>query len=456
MKSLTSAAFEGNTARPDSTIEFPRLHRGHSWTKSADTSIRTALRTDNSCASSVTSTTSASSVDTQGETLYSSHTQQPLMSGMTTYYLYNDGKVVGTSHINPATHASREPSSPSAYERRGDIVGAYLARRAMTYPARATSSEYQSQEWPHTYDGQQNDEIKVPESNEGDHWSEENDDSQDYTLTFFPDHSSTVGYMGLASQSDRNYPYPDPDFIRYQYSLHNLLPYIQPERKLNAFNGMCMDIVEQDTHVVFADDIPKKLLVLFLGRKVVNKFIQTTERDDNVNWRGRATRQILFLPRGQTSKVAMRILIAWMFRACQRSTMGCMQPIRIPGNTFAACTLAQTMELFELRKDAYRIDLYISQNHFARPVFPVELKTLWNCLGETSKYVYAAIKAVGNRVRDMEAGSAVRAPWLEELGSLLEAHPQIKARVYDADLNERYRPVFGTRWMYSERGNSGC
>ncbi|KAI8943714.1 hypothetical protein NX059_001694 [Plenodomus lindquistii] len=370
---------------------------------------------------------------------------------MTTYYLYEDGNMVGTSNVDPAAKAAPTPRSPGFYERRGDVVGAYLARRAMADRARASFSSYHDQESLREVDSWEDDRNKLPGSSEQDYWSEGNDDSQKNAPTSSPNHPSTFGYAGFASQSGQHFPYPDPELIRHQFTLYSLLPYIQPERKLNAFDGIRMDIVEQDTGVVLADDIPKKLLVLFLGRKVVNKFIETIRRVDNINWKGPPTRQMLFVPRGHASRVSMRILVAWMLRACQRGTMGSMQPIRIPNNLFAACTLAQTMELFELRRDAYRIDLYVAKNHLVRPIFPVELETLWNCLGDTSKYCYAAIKAIGNRLRGVEAGLEARTPWAEETVALLERHPRLKARVYDAELNEAYQPSFGTQWMYSER-----
>lgn len=133
--------------------------------------------------------------------------------------------------------------------------------------------------------------------------------------------------------------------------------------------------------------------------------------------------------------------------------METMQPIRIPKNLFAACSLAQTMELFALYRDAYRVDLSLSKTLFMRPIFPVELETLWNCLGEHSRYVYCAIKAVGNHIRALDGtGAAKELGWMEQMTFFLEMHEQIKARVNDTRLNEEYRPVFGTQWMYTERG----
>jgi len=363
--------------------------------------------------------------------------------------LYKEGRVVGTSFSCPSARYAGELQSLDTYKQRGDVVGAYLARRAMCHPTHGSQRvDLPPQKSPLRTD-EQHGAVDLRERIERGHGFDGNNDSPNWASNLFSD---TVGDMGLASRSGK-VAWPNLDTIRPRHTMYSLLSYIQPERKLNSLKGMCLDIVEQDTGDLLADTVPKKLLVLFLGRRVINKFIRTTERYDNVNWSGQATRQILFLPRGQSSRAAVRILVAWMSRACRQGTMEDMQQIRIPENLFAACSLAQTMELFGLHRDAYRADLSISQTQLVRPIFPVELATLWNCLGERSKYVYAAIKAVGNRIRALDAaGPAKELAWADQMTVFLETNVEIKTRVYDARLNEEYQPMFGTRWMYIERG----
>lgn len=215
--------------------------------------------------------------------------------------------------------------------------------------------------------------------------------------------------------------------------------------------------------MVFAFAVPKKLLVLFLGRRIMNKFIKTLTREDNETWSGGPIKQILCLPRGHSSKVAIQILLAWMIRACQRHTMEDMRQITIPANTFAACSLAQTMELLGLHKDALRVDNFIAQNHFTRPVYATELETLWNCLGEGSRYVYAAVKAVGTRLQAYERGEVEMFPDAEAMMGVFRREPRLSARVRDLEQNETFRPEFGTKWMqdlhrdtrYNWRGDAG-
>jgi hypothetical protein len=126
--------------------------------------------------------------------------------------------------------------------------------------------------------------------------------------------------------------------------------------------------------------------------------------------------------------------------------MGIMKQIRVPRNTFVACSLAETMEVFDLHKDALRIDHYIAQTHFVRPIFAMELETLWNCLGESSRYVYAAIKAVGRRLQEYDKGINEDFPKVSEMLAMLDEYPTMKARVRDLDLNEGFQPVYGTEW----------
>ncbi|KAG9195754.1 hypothetical protein G6011_00875 [Alternaria panax] len=369
---------------------------------------------------------------------------------MTTYYHYDlDGKVRVSNPYPAAGVSTTGPLVADAYERQGDIVGAFLARRGMKYPAPGVSGVQQS--YGHSYhppmaaskgsvDGEPIGQSHQP--NDGDEYS-------GYTASSSPEVSDTLGWAGWASHSGVPRPYPNPEDIRHLHTLQNLLPYLQPERKLNALDGPVVDIVEQDTGATIAYQVPKKMLVLFLGRKLVNKFIRTTQREDNSNWRGAPTCQVMALPKGAASQAAMKILIAWMFRACQYQTMGSMRQIRIPKNTFVACSLARTMELFELHKDALRVDHYIATTGFVRPIFAVELETLWNCLGKESRYVYAAINVVGRRLRAFDAGSTSREFMGidEDMLAMLKEYADLEARVRDPELNEQHRPCFSTEWI---------
>lgn len=254
----------------------------------------------------------------------------------------------------------------------------------------------------------------------------------------FPGHQAGVYHdsYAYASTGPQQW-YPDPEHIRHLHTLYSLLPHIQPERKLNALDGPEMDIVDGHGYILFRA-VPKKLLILFLSRSIIRKFLRTISREDNEGWSGLPTQQLLVLPHGIASKAAITILVSWMTRACKSATMYTMKQLRIPTNLFVVCSLAQTLALFSLHKDAFRLDSAIAQQFHNRPIHAVELEALWNCMGEESRYVYACIRAVSYQERDERIS--------EELRKLGEKHPRLWARICDQSSNERHKPEFERRW----------
>ncbi|KAF1834592.1 hypothetical protein BDW02DRAFT_568839 [Decorospora gaudefroyi] len=368
---------------------------------------------------------------------------------MTTYYHYDEDGKVTTSTLDPAAPLfTRGLPGADSFAREGDIVGAYLASRERAYPARAGPEAHRFRGPAYQPSAQQYGGYANPEPVDQGYRSHDGYGSSGYTGgSSHQEYASLFGYGSRTAYSGVVRSYPDPEEIRHLHTLQSLLPYIQPEHAHNALEGPVMNIVEQDTGVVFADEVPKKMLVLFLGRNAIKKFIRTVQREDNENWSGAATCQELVLPRGKCSKYSMRIIVAWMFHACRHRTIGTTKQIRVPRSTFVACSLAETMHLLGLYRDAMRIDHYIASTHFYRPIFDAELLTLWNCLGEDSRYVYAAIKVVGRRLNESEKKGESVPGINQDMLAMLEQYPELNARVRDPELNEEYRPVFGTMWM---------
>lgn len=110
-----------------------------------------------------------------------------------------------------------------------------------------------------------------------------------------------------------------------------------------------------------------------------------------------------------------------------------MEQFQVPHNTYAACTLAQTLEFLGLCKDAYRVDMTISQDHFVRPIYSVELKQLWNRLGPDNRYTRAAAKAVQGQMRAYEKGEKGFRWACEDITKFLEWYPEMKAAVMGND-----------------------
>jgi hypothetical protein len=426
--------------------------------------------TENTVAGDLSSRSRKSSFDSETSTFYIRIEQDdPYISqkrriatpDKATFYYYDKEFRTAPFNLDPAAPLfTRGPPGPYPHMQDGDAVGAYLAQHEMSvnYPAQAASRAHQFQGPTYQPCTQQDSGNPNPTLADQGYWTNDDHELSGYTgsTQSSPNvHANTIGYAGWACHSGVIYPYPDPDSIRHLHTLHSLLPNIQPERKINSLQGPVVNIVEQDSGVMFAYQVPKKLLVLFLGRRTVNKFIRTVHREDDVNWKGAPICQELNLPRGHCSKAAVRILVSWMLRACKYETMGTMKQIRIPKKTFVACSLAETMTLFDLHKDVFRVDRFIALTHFIRPIFAVELETLWNCLGENSRYVYGAIRTVGRRLHVHESGHEGQQPGIDDdMYTMLEDYPRLKARVRNAELNQEFLPQFGTQWFQPKKQQS--
>jgi hypothetical protein len=408
---------------------------------SSGTSVTTDSPTYNFC-SAITTTSNDSNSPTVAAT-HSSFPQTGLRSPkMTTYYCYNEnGDLRSASTLDSVTHSYPEHPYLRYYLEHGDTVGAYLTQRAMMFPTCAAAEFYSHgsrgsqvayKQQPVAYHATTFADLR--------HESDEQCDSYDLFQHSYPKQAS-VARADHARHTSSRCTYPDPEDIRHLHNLLDLLPHIDPGRRFNGLSGASVDIVEQDTGTVFAHHVPKKMLVLFLGRKHVVKFIKTADRSE-----GSPKIQNMTLPRGIASTSAIKILIAWMIRACRPEYDSLIRQFGVPRNTFAACSLAQTLTLFGLHKDALRVDSFVANDHLKRTIFADELAALWKCMGENNRYVYAAIKAVSRRLRAYEADASEKHKSQEEIVQLLEQCPALKARVRDLYVNERYRPTFRTEW----------
>ncbi|KAJ4348703.1 uncharacterized protein N0V89_010081 [Didymosphaeria variabile] len=241
--------------------------------------------------------------------------------------------------------------------------------------------------------------------------------------------------------------YPNLELIRDHHSLRSLLPYIQPARFQNSLFGPTLDIVEEGTDHKFAAAVPKKMLALFCGRKMLNRFLRTLEREDNEKWVGGPVGQELRFPRHHVNHIGVKIVIAWMHRAC-RTPKEEMKQIRIPKNLFAALSLARALTAFGLHSDANRVDMFIANHHYQRPMYPNEIFSIWNCLPKDSKYIYRMIADLRKKRCEYESGNTNALKDAEKVLAFLEEHPELKARLDDKDYNDReeHRPFFGTEW----------
>ncbi|KAH4040740.1 hypothetical protein HBI56_014410 [Parastagonospora nodorum] len=413
---------------------------------SSSASVTTNSRT--ACSSTIT----CASTHSTCPTITVAHRSPPPLpkDSMAVYYHYDEqGNLQSTTAYDPLMQQGAGSFDPEHYLQRGDVVGAYLARRDAKYPASAIPRTYDPLRSGLDADGR--DQLATYGNQSAGGVRHETEDERNDSYDMQPDklslHAGIEDSDGLVAQAGQYHPYPNPEDIRHLHTLHSLLPWIHPERRLNALSGAAVDIIEEDTKTVLAHDVPKKVLVLLLGRNVVTKFIGTVDIRKNDRFDGFQKIQKMFIPRGISSIAAMRILLAWLMRACRFYNLSMIRQFNVPHSLFAASTLAQTLTLFGLHKDALRVDQAISQGHFVRPIYADELEQLWNCLGRYNRYTYAAIKVVGERLRAYEqtgASKEFRKP--KEMLELLNSHPDLDALVRDAALNEQHRPSFSTEW----------
>jgi hypothetical protein len=124
-----------------------------------------------------------------------------------------------------------------------------------------------------------------------------------------------------------------------------------------------------------------------------------------------------------------------------------MRGFTIPHHLYAASSLAQTVKLFGLERDTYRVEATMLINHFNRPLFAVEIENLWNIIGPRNKFTYQAINLVGHEFREYRATGICGIQRWDEFYKLMERYPGIGVRLLDPDENERHRPTLDSGWF---------
>lgn len=357
---------------------------------------------------------------------------------MSVYYQYNpDGSVTGYT-IRPAPYSASLHSYAT-------FTGVHST---LIYPA----SSYRT--WSGSHENSVSfatcDRPATSEGNPAERWDEDEGgvSERDGQSVWHSGHTvSEPDCMSPAEKHCRSFrAYPDIETVRAGRDIHSLLSWIQPERLRNAPYGPVLDIVEHETGAVFARKVSKKMLILFCGRHAISKFLKTLERKDNENWKGPPTVQQLILPRGIATHIGIKIMLAWMCRACHWDRSIPFASVHVPRNLFAAIGLARTFDVFSLHPDARRVDEFIAANHMKRPVYVDELKSIWKCLPRDCQYTYQIIGALSNRLARYENGDVNALPGGEEILAYIEEDTDLKARVRDTKVNAQFKPVFGTEW----------
>ena len=236
--------------------------------------------------------------------------------------------------------------------------------------------------------------------------------------------------------------YPDPEAIRQHHNLISFISHVNPDRLSNARYGKKVDIVEEHTDLIFANEVPKKLLVLFCGRHFVSKHIRTVEPGEN----GKDVKQILQLPVHRVNHIGIKIMLSWMMSACNPQNMGKVTKLHCPKRLFCAISLARTLDMFGFHWDASHIDYLISTHLFNRPLFSDQIKPIWSCLPKNSKYTYRMVKSLRAALVLLEQGDKTALGDPDAVKELLHEIPNLKARIEDPELDNAFKPFFGSDW----------
>lgn len=247
------------------------------------------------------------------------------------------------------------------------------------------------------------------------------------------------------SEANPLHQYPDLDLIRNHHSLYSILSFIEPSRLHNALSGPFLNIVEEETARTFAIGISKKMMVLFCGRKMINKFLRTLEPEDNTTWKGGSMKQELRFPPGYTNRIGMKILIAWMVRAC-RQELSKTKHLRVPKSLFAAISLSRALTALGLHRDANWVDQCVASNHYMRPMYIDDIVSIWNCLPKDSKYTYRMVEELRKKMYEYSTGNKNALLEADRVFAFLEEQPDFKTRIENNDQNicEEHRSGFGT------------
>jgi hypothetical protein len=250
--------------------------------------------------------------------------------------------------------------------------------------------------------------------------------------------------------------YPNPDDIRESVDLIGLARAIPISRRQNALSGAGLDVLEERIEERVAErtvngtapstimfyNVPKKALILFCGRKKVSRLLRTIEREDNKNWVSKPTQQQLRVPQGSCNHVGLKIFVSWIRKACDPEFAGNLHRIKCPEDTFSAVSLARTLRLFDLKKDAKRIEQQIWSRHFKRPLSPDTVEQIWKAFPKNCMYTYRMIKSLKLQI-DLHlcTDSDFTMPEANEMRAVIAKYPALKVRVQVEGENEKFKPA---------------
>jgi hypothetical protein len=235
--------------------------------------------------------------------------------------------------------------------------------------------------------------------------------------------------MPILPRFDQSHTSPGQmvDDFRRGKSLYQIYQMTNPYQLTDAIRRKrpLVDFVEEGSERVLLRDVPKKMLEIFLGPQVLSEFICALEVDAS----GEPIREEIRVPQFSTSHIALKIMVAWMLRAC-RQRKG-LREMAVPENLFAAITLARTLRLFGRDVDAWAADYIIMGWHYRRSLSVAQLKPVWNFLPKDSRHISQVLEVLKFQLYAYSITENPAAfPQFEALRYYVLTNPDLRRRVY--------------------------
>ncbi|KAF2118774.1 hypothetical protein BDV96DRAFT_677624 [Lophiotrema nucula] len=172
----------------------------------------------------------------------------------------------------------------------------------------------------------------------------------------------------------------------------------------HLLTGKKLDIICYETNTTLLEQVPKSMLIFFCGYQNISRLLATKYNGTNT--------QALCVSQRHCEYIGLKIVVAWMQRACRSSIPSSVRQLEAPkNNVLVACCIARTLRALGCRADAQRIDRDIMNTFFSEILTVPQVKDLWYSLPRGSVYVKWMLANVRTQLRNPPKGFVSEAGW---------------------------------------------
>ncbi|KAF2734199.1 hypothetical protein EJ04DRAFT_564478 [Polyplosphaeria fusca] len=223
-----------------------------------------------------------------------------------------------------------------------------------------------------------------------------------------------------------NWTYQNVDELRTRSNLYEFATALDPSRRNNAILGLHIDIIDGISGHMIMPKVPKKLLMLFCGRDVLNPFLKTLSRYEK-------SAQQLRVPQSVAMQYGFHAVIGWMIHACQLPTTTSLRPIENPRNLFHTICICIVLDFFKLYRDRARMDVEVWKLMTNSRLYANQVKQVWDYVPRNSRYTFRLVRYLANvlsmgvkKQRRKALGNS------DDLLRFIEANPDLKRMIEEA------------------------